>query len=141
MKSTGIVRPVDTLDRIVIPKELCNTLCIEPKEPLEIFVDGAFIVLQKHPENTIKTAKGNLGIVRKVDPVGRVVLPKEICKKLNIAPKDALEIFVEGTKIMLCKYEPARACIFCGEVQDTVSFEGKLVCQKCIKSISKLLEG
>ena len=139
MKSTGIVRPVDALDRIVIPKELCNTLCIAPEEALEIFVDGDFIVLQKHPENTVKTAKGNLGIVRKVDPVGRVVLPKEICKKLSIEPKHALEIFVEDTKIMLRKYESSCACIFCGEVHDTVIFENKIVCRKCIGALSKLL--
>jgi len=137
MKSTGIVRHVDTLDRIVIPKELCNTLCIEPKGALEIFVDGSQIILEKHPDAPVKSAKGSTGIVRHVDPVGRIVLPKEICKKLNIEPKDALEIFVEDTKIILGKYEPA--CIFCDEVQNTVMYKKKLICEKCVKELAGLI--
>ena len=107
MKSTGIVRHVDSLDRIVIPKELCNTLGIEAKGALEIFVDGAHIILEKHSDLTKKVHKGNMGIVRNVDTVGRIVIPKEICKKLGIEPKDSLEIFVEDTKIILGKYAPA----------------------------------
>lgn len=139
MKSTGIVRHVDNLDRIVIPKELCNTLCIEPKGALEIFVDGAYIVLEKHEGNNsgAKSAKGNTGIVRHVDSLDRIVIPKEICKNLGIEPKDALEIFVEETKIILGKYEPA--CIFCNEAQNTVMYKKKLICEKCIKTLASLI--
>ena len=139
MKSTGIVRHVDNLDRIVIPKELCNTLGIEPKGALEIFVDGVYIILQKHEgnEGVVKSAKGNTGIVRHVDSLNRIVIPKEICKKLSIEPKDAMEIFVEETQIVLGKYQPA--CIFCDEVQDTVMYKKKLVCERCIKTLAGLI--
>ena len=133
MKSTGIVRHVDNLDRIVIPKELCKTMGIEPKGALEIFIDDTHIILQKHEENNVKTT----GIVRRVDNLDRIVIPKEICKKLGIEPKDALEIFVDETKIVLGKYEPA--CIFCQEVQDTVMYKKKLICEKCIRTLSSLI--
>lgn len=133
MKSTGIVRHVDNLDRIVIPKELCKTLGIEPKGALEIFVNDTQIILQKHEAAAGKTT----GIVRRVDTLDRIVIPKEICKKLGIEPKDALEIFVDETKIVLGKYEPA--CIFCKEVQGTVMYKKKLICEKCIQTLASLI--
>ncbi len=137
MKSTGIVRHVDNLDRIVIPKELCRTLGIEPKSPLEIFIENSYIVLQKHDTiGTVGKRKGNLGIIRHVDGLDRIVIPKEICKMLCIEPKDALEIFVEDTKLILGKYEPA--CIFCGEADDVYTYKKKLVCVKCIEALNNL---
>ncbi len=136
MKSTGIVRNVDNLDRIVIPKELCKTLGIEPKGALEIFVDESHIILQKHePEK--KGPSGTTGIVRRVDNLDRIVIPKEICKKLSIEPKNALEIFVDETKIILGKYEPS--CIFCKEVQNTIMYKRRLICEKCIHALASLI--
>ena len=137
MKATGIVRHVDNLDRIVIPKELCKTMDIEPKGALEIFVNDTQIILQKHEENALKTTTESTGIVRRVDSLDRIVIPKEICKKLGIEPKDALEIFVDETKIILSKYEPY--CIFCKEVQGTIMYKKKLICEKCIRTLSDLL--
>lgn len=137
MKSTGIVRHVDSLDRIVIPKELCKTLEIEPRGALEIFVDGNNIILAKHQAASNTGSKGNTGIVRHVDTVGRIVIPKEICSKLGIEQKDSLEIFVEDEKIILGKYEPA--CIFCKEVHNTVMYKKKLICEKCIRTLSNLI--
>ncbi len=138
MKSTGIVRHVDNLDRIVIPKELCRTLGIEPKSPLEIFIENSYIVLKKHDiSGNLGKRKGNLGIIRHVDGLDRIVIPKEICKMLSIEPKDALEIFVEDTKLILGKYEPA--CIFCGEADNVYTFKRKLVCAKCIEALHGLL--
>ncbi len=138
MKSTGIVRHVDNLGRIVIPKELCRTLGIEPKTHLEIFIENSRVVLKKHDlaDHSAKK-RGNLGIIRQVDGVDRIVIPKEICKMLCIKQKDALEIFVEDTKLILGKYEPA--CVFCGEAQDVYNFRRKLVCAKCIEEIGKLI--
>lgn len=136
MKSTGIVRNVDNLDRIVIPKELCKTLGIEPKGALEIFVDENHIILQRHePEK--KSDSKTTGIVRRVDNLDRIVIPKEICKKLGIEPKNALEIFVDETKIILGKYEPS--CIFCKEVQNTIMYKRRLICEKCIHALSSLI--
>ena len=73
------------------------------------------------------------GIVRKVDELGRIVLPIELRRTLDIAEKDSLEIYVDGASIVLKKYQPA--CIFCDEAKDIVLFHGKNVCSKCIKSL------
>lgn len=76
------------------------------------------------------------GIVRKVDELGRVVIPVELRRTLNIDIKDPLEIYVDGDQVILKKYEPT--CIFCGEGKDIKSFDGKNICPSCIEKISKL---
>lgn len=73
------------------------------------------------------------GIVRKVDELGRIVLPIELRHTLDIEPKDALEIYVDGNTIMLRKYQPA--CIFCDDAKDVTLFRGKNVCTSCIKAL------
>ena len=70
------------------------------------------------------------GIVRNIDELGRIVIPKEIRKKLGIANNDPVEIYVEGERIMLMKYHPA--CHFCGSTEDIMEFKGKVVCHACI---------
>ena len=70
------------------------------------------------------------GIVRKVDELGRIVLPIEMRRTLDIEERDSLEIYVDGDSIILKKYQSA--CIFCGSVKDLVSYEGKNVCSDCI---------
>ena len=74
------------------------------------------------------------GIVRKVDELGRIVLPIELRKILGIEPKDQLEIFVDGNIIMLCKYEPK--CVFCGKSENIEKFHEKSICSECIEKIS-----
>ncbi len=69
------------------------------------------------------------GIVRKVDDLGRVVLPIELRRSLGIQEKDPLEIFVEGDHIVLRK--SSRMCIFCGNSEDVIEFKGKGVCPTC----------
>lgn len=59
------------------------------------------------------------GITRKVDELGRVVLPIELRRRLNINEKDPLEIFVEGDKVILRKFSNARACMITGEISDS----------------------
>ena len=73
------------------------------------------------------------GVVRRVDELGRLVLPSELRKSFNIEEKDSLEIYTDGDLIILKKHEPA--CIFCGEAREVVSFKGKNVCKSCIKEI------
>lgn len=73
------------------------------------------------------------GIVRKVDELGRVVIPVELRRTLRIAEKDALEIYVDDEKIILKKYEPA--CVFCGNAGETVTFKNKIICKDCIKEM------
>ena len=76
------------------------------------------------------------GIVRKVDELGRVVLPIELRRTLGIDLKDALEIYVDEEKIVLKKYEPA--CIFCGSAEDVVNYQGRNICAACRKAIGQL---
>jgi len=75
------------------------------------------------------------GIVRKVDELGRVVIPIELRRTLGIDLKDALEIYVDEEKIILKKYEPA--CIFCGSASNVNHFQGKLVCKDCAEALIK----
>ena len=76
------------------------------------------------------------GIVRKVDELGRIVLPIEMRRTLDIGEKDALEIYVEGSSVILKKYKPS--CVFCGSMENIISYQGKNVCKKCIEKLKKL---
>lgn len=73
------------------------------------------------------------GIVRKVDELGRVVLPIELRRTMEIAEKDPIEIFVDGATIILKKYEPA--CIFCGDARDVTIYKGKNICSGCLNDL------
>lgn len=73
------------------------------------------------------------GIVRKVDELGRIVLPIEMRRTLNIAEKDSLEIYAEGESIVLRKYQPA--CIFCDNAKNIITFKGKNICPDCLKKL------
>ena len=76
------------------------------------------------------------GIVRKVDELGRIVLPIEMRRTLDIEEKDAVEIYVEGSSVILKKYKPS--CIFCDTTKDIVVFKGKNICPKCLKELKEL---
>lgn len=75
------------------------------------------------------------GIVRKVDELGRIVIPIELRRTLDINIKDSLEIFVDGNYVVLKKYEPA--CIFCGNAKDVINYKGKNICPDCMTEIQK----
>lgn len=75
------------------------------------------------------------GIVRKVDELGRVVLPIELRRNLDIHEKDALEIFVDSDKVILKKYQPAD--IFTGSMEDLVDYKGKKVSKATIIELAK----
>ena len=76
------------------------------------------------------------GIVRKVDELGRIVLPIELRRTMGIEVKDALEIYVDGDHIVLNKYEPS--CVFCGNAKDIIHFKGKNVCSDCAHELGLL---
>ena len=76
------------------------------------------------------------GIVRKVDELGRNVLPIEMRRTLDIGEKDALEIYVEGSSVILKKYKPS--CVFCDATKDITVFKGKNICPKCLKELKEL---
>lgn len=77
------------------------------------------------------------GIVRKVDELGRVVIPIELRRCLNIEEKDALEIYTDSDRIILRKYEPSCACVFCGNADEVKNFRGKNVCHECIEAMTQ----
>ncbi|HOV70110.1 MAG TPA: AbrB/MazE/SpoVT family DNA-binding domain-containing protein [Clostridia bacterium] len=75
------------------------------------------------------------GIVRRVDELGRVVIPMELRRTLNIDLRDSMEIFVNGDQIILKKYQPS--CIFCENVDDVIIFQGKNICRECLEKLAK----
>lgn len=79
------------------------------------------------------------GLVRPVDKMGRVVIPKEIRKQLKVENDvDSFEVFVEGDKVILKKYHPT--CIFCNSLAESVAFAGYNVCKNCIEKLNFLKE-
>jgi transcriptional pleiotropic regulator of transition state genes len=75
------------------------------------------------------------GVVRRVDELGRIVIPIELRRTLDIAEKDALEIYVDGELIILKKYQPA--CIFCDDARDVVNYRGKNICNSCLEQLKQ----
>ena len=78
------------------------------------------------------------GIVRGVDHLGRLVIPKEIRTRLGVVDnEDAFEVYMDGNKVVLVKYEPT--CIFCGDRNNVFDFNGKKVCQKCAGELTRFI--
>ena len=76
------------------------------------------------------------GIIRRMDELGRVVIPIEIRNQFNIAEKDPIEIYVDGSTIVFKKFEPN--CLFCGNTKNLLEYKDKLICENCLKKISNL---
>ncbi len=76
------------------------------------------------------------GIVRQMDSLGRIVLPIELRRTLDIAQKDSLEIYVEEDRIVLKKYEPT--CIFCEKTRDIIDYKGKNICPSCLQELKNI---
>lgn len=79
------------------------------------------------------------GIQRKVDDLGRVVIPAGIRHSLNIREGDALEVHVDGDRVILAK--PTDQCVFCGGEEELVGFRGRSVCRPCVAGVGVLGEG
>ncbi len=75
------------------------------------------------------------GIVRKLDELGRIVLPIELRRTLDIAERDELEIYLEDDKVILKKYSPS--CIFCSATRGLVTYNRKNVCTECIRKLNQ----
>ena len=76
------------------------------------------------------------GIVRKVDEQGRIVLPIELRRTLDLGERDELEIYLDDDKVILKKYEPA--CVFCASALGLVAYRGKNVCMDCIQRMNEI---
>ena len=77
--------------------------------------------------------KKSIGIVRKIDELGRIVLPIETRRQLELEPKDGVEIFVDEDRIILKKYQPC--CMFCNDGDDVLLFKEKKICRKCLMEL------
>ena len=84
----------------------------------------------------MKQVMKSTGIVRKVDELGRIVLPIELRRTLDIAVRDELEIYLDDDKVVLKKYEPS--CIFCASSFGLVTYQGKNVCMECIQNMNNI---
>ena len=73
------------------------------------------------------------GIVRHLDELGRIVIPKEFRRSMNIESGDPIEFYVEGSRIILEKY--SKSCCFCENVQNLTEFKGQLVCEECVQAL------
>ena len=76
------------------------------------------------------------GIIRPVDGLGRIVLPIELRRSLDIQERDQVEIYLDGDRIILQKHETA--CLFCGNIRGLSDYKGKSVCRECIKNLYNL---
>jgi transcriptional pleiotropic regulator of transition state genes len=76
------------------------------------------------------------GIVRRVDDLGRIVIPMELRRTLGIKVKDPMAIYVEGEQIILMKHSDS--CAICGDTEaEKVDVKGRAVCKSCIDAIRK----
>lgn len=77
------------------------------------------------------------GMIRPVDRMGRVVIPKEIRRQLKIEnDKDSFEIYTDGDLVILKKYQAS--CVFCGSLEDSIPYNGYTVCKKCIEKLNEM---
>ena len=76
------------------------------------------------------------GIVRKIDDLGRIVLPVELRRTLDIAERDEVEIYLDEDRVILKKYEPS--CIFCAGTCKLVNYHGRNVCMDCIQNLNEI---
>lgn len=76
------------------------------------------------------------GVVRKVDGLGRIVIPIELRRTFDLEVDDAVEIFVDDDYIMLKKYQPT--CVFCGDAKNVETYMGKNVCKKCMSALAEV---
>ena len=80
------------------------------------------------------------GIVRKIDNLGRIVIPKELRNTMDIDFKDPIEIYVDNNgNIILKKYKPR--CVFCGNKEEVIEYEDKNICKDCIQEFKKIRNG
>lgn len=76
------------------------------------------------------------GMVKRIDELGRIVLPKNVRQPMGIDTGDSVEIFTDGDRIILRKFEPA--CVFCGEAENVVFYQEKRICAACVERIKHL---
>lgn len=135
MKALGVARRIDSLGRVSIPAEVCKSLGIVKAEwggnsgtKLDIYQQDDGIVIEIAGDKS-------KGMLRSVDTLGRLVIPIELAKKLDIDRnrRDSVEFFIDGKSLVIRKYQPG--CVFCGEIRDVKEYMGKNICSECMKLI------
>ena len=134
MRNTGITRKVDELGRVVIPIEIRRSRKWEIGDKIAMYTQGRNIVLYKVEDSTDQ----NGGIIRKLDELGRMVLPRESRKKFEIEVGDEIEIYTDNAKVILKKY--CDECIFCGSKKGTNRILGIMICRKCGRVLKEEIE-
>lgn len=130
MKDTGIYRAVDEFGRFVIPKELRRIIDIQDdKDSADLYLVDNKLYCTKHESH-----QNDIHISRKIDRLGRIVIPKGILKTLNFdIESDRFHIYTEGKNVILVR-EPY-GCVFCGNTKDTTKYSGRLICKQCLADL------
>ena len=133
VKNTGIERRIDELGRVVIPAELRNTLKWEDKDSLEMYLEKDCVCIRKpNFEGRIDSVE----IIRNLDELGRIVIPKELRDKLDITFKNTVEVFVRKDVVMIKKIESS--CVFCNSSTNLKEYNCKFVCSECLEKLRKI---
>lgn len=130
-KKTGIVRKIDELGRIVIPKYIIRQLEFVENDRLQIFIKENNVIIKKiEKEDTI-------GNVRILDTLGRIVIPKDIRKDKGWKERTPVELYLDSNFIILKRY--IENCVFCNNDSHLIEFKGNKVCEKCISTLKSLI--
>ena len=76
------------------------------------------------------------GMIRKMDELGRIVIPQGIRKALEMQSGDSVELCMEGDRLVIRKY--TSTCVFCGSREQLLRFEEKHICQDCLQALRKV---
>lgn len=129
MKMTGIVRKMDDLGRVTIPKEILRTSNASPRPLVGISLrNGGYI--------SLIIGQSTMGIIRQIDSLGRLVIPKEIRRTLKIKAGDSIEFFIKENELLIRKF--SSGCIFCGESKNTITYKNVEICRDCSHNIHVL---
>lgn len=131
--SSGVVRRIDELGRLVIPKEIRKDFKWNVNDSISFKVEDNYIVIKKHEDNS-----GYIN--RKIDANGRVVIPKESRSNFDIKTSDQVEFFSdsETKSVYIRKYIKTYKCIACNSIEGVYTFKNIRLCKKCIEDIKKL---
>lgn len=118
----GVVRKIDHLGRITLPKEYRNTFRMDEKAPIGMYLENKQIRLVKADEKF-------LGIVRELDELGRLTLPIEIRRTLGFRDRQEVDMYIDCDAIIVAKY--GKECAFCGADHDLLEVDGANICLTC----------
>ena len=134
LKQVGGIRKIETLNRIVVPVEVRKIEKLNSDDYIELYIEeNGDVVLKKHDKNDGKS----IGIVRRIDVLCRIVIPRSIINQLELNVGDSLQ-FMQKTNGDIVFRKIHKKCIFCGNEKDIIEFKGKTVCENCIKEIIEL---